>query len=300
MCKPERPERRSQIALSLRQLGLERASVVEVLREGPDTCVCRVKHEDTSYVLKWFASDGPVAEVRAYGLLQEYDVPTLRVHARTESALLLEDLAASPHWRVAAEEDASDPSTGRAVALWYRELHRAGRELLGRPEPPPDFLGRESDTLSVAGILSIGRKFDMADNPVWDLAAEHIEAIKAAMRSLPETLNYNDFHWTNLALSRQPPLRAVVFDYHLLGIGPAYSDYRNVLGSLRAGASAAFRQAYGPVDEREAILDASVSVLCALQVAAERAQLPAWAEGVIERVRRGDLQEALLRAISTL
>ncbi|NLW50420.1 MAG: phosphotransferase [Candidatus Brocadiaceae bacterium] len=289
-----------QTGTVLHQLGLDRASVVEVLHERAGTCVCRITQEKRSYVLKWCPSGRRATEVRAYQLLQDLGVPTLRVHAFTDNALLLDDLATSPQWRLASRDDVAEAGTGAAVALWYHELHRAGRRLLRRSDAPPDFLTRECDALRVESILSVGRKLDMADNAVWELAATHIEAIKAAMRSLPETLNYNDFHWTNMALSRREPIQAVVFDYHLLGIGPAYSDYRNVIGSLQAQAAATFREAWGPVEERERILDGPVSTLSALQVAVEQEQLPEWARGLIEDVRKGELQEALLRAISIL
>ncbi len=76
-------------------------------------------------------------------------------------------------------------------------------------------------------------------------------SVKRAMRALPETLTYNDFHWTNLALSRQarPVPRAVVYDYHLLGIGPlrrlpqrrqraARGRAGGLLGRLREGGRA--------------------------------------------------------------
>jgi len=100
-----------------------------------------------------------------------------------------------------------------------------------------------------------GKRFGMEMLTVWQLAADHLEALLAAFRAFQETLNYNDFHWTNLALTHEEPLRAVVFDYDLLGIGPVYCDIRNVLGSLGEPAQGAFREAYGPVDERIAVFD---------------------------------------------
>lgn len=56
------------------------------------------------------------------------------------------------------------------------------------------------------------------------------------MRSLPETLTYNDFHWSKLARSRPLPTgREVIFyDYHVLGLGLASSDCRNVTSVLRS------------------------------------------------------------------
>ena len=107
--------------------------------------------------------------------------------------------------------------------------------------------------------------------PVWQLAASHIEVLKHAKGALPQVLNYNDFQWSNLALSRDgEPLRAVIYDSGLFGVGPRYSDYRNVVGSLADAARSAFWRQDRPVDEREAILDEPISELYALLVASSR------------------------------
>lgn len=44
-------------------------------------------------------------EVQSYALLEQLGVPTLPVHGRTHSALLLEDLTSSSTWRMAREDD---------------------------------------------------------------------------------------------------------------------------------------------------------------------------------------------------
>jgi hypothetical protein len=252
-----------------------------------------------SYVLKWFG--GPAqAEVQSYALLQKLSVPTLPVYGRARDALLLEDLANSSAWRLAEEADVWRPETGAAVARWYLVLHSAGRKLVV-DSAAPGFLRREVDVLTVETIIETGRRLELADDPVWRLAADHIEAIKQAMRSLPETLNYNDFHWTNLALSRsEAPLRAVVFDYHLLGIGLRYSDCRNVIGSLGEWAMTAFWETYGPVDERERLLDEPASVLYALWVASRRSRFPEWAQGCLRKVRSGELEMSLRYALEVI
>jgi len=260
----------------------------------------RVKCDQRSFVLKCFGQPAQATEVRSYALLQEIGVPTLPVYGQTENALLLEDLAVSPAWRLAEEVDVELPETGRAVANWYLILHARGEEFLAGAARIPGFLRREADELDSHSILETGKKLGLADNPAWKLTAKHIRALKDAMRSLPETLNYNDFHWSNLALSRDRPLRAVVYDHHLLGIGPRYSDCRNVVSSLGHRAAQAFWEAYGSVDEREAILDEPVSVLYALQVAARRVHLPVWARRLVPKVESGDLERSLRRALEVV
>lgn len=288
----------------LRQLGLDPHNITQVdhIHDKHGSRVYRISCGNTSFVLKCFPDPAQADEVRCYALLQHHGVPTLPVHGQADNAILLEDLAVSPSWRPAAEPDVESPKVGRALAQWYRTLHAAGREILAAPDGPPPFLGREIDALDPAVVLDIGQKLGLAANPVWRLAADSVGRLVHAMRSLPETLNYNDFHWTNLALSRHrtQPLRAIVYDYHLLGIGVPYSDWRNVIGSLGKRAKAAFIEAYGPVDEREALLDAPLSILFGLAVAVQRPHLPEWAKDLLPAVQSGRLEADFRRALDTL
>ena len=255
------------------------------------------------YVLKCFDDPASAVEVRAYELLSAAAVPTLDVCASSDRALLLEDIEAGSVWRPAEKTDAERAETGAAVAEWYRALHAAGRKILAQPGGPPEFLKREIDVLSPASVLEIGRALGLGDDPAWRLVADAIEPIKEAMRRLAETLNYNDFHWTNLALSQDEPLRAVVFDYHLLGIGLAYSDCRNVagcLGCLEAEARTAFWEAYGPIDEREAALDAATAPLYGLHEALRRPRWPKWANALVLDATGGKLAENIQKALKLL
>ena len=262
----------------------------------------RVRCGGRWYVLKWFHNPTQAVEVRSYALLEQIDVPTLPIHGQAEDALLLEDLAHSPTWRMAEKADVECPETGAAVANWYRTFHAAGRQLLVDPAGPPPFLKREVDALNPDVVREIAVKLGLAHDPVWALAEDQIEAVKEAMQSLPETLNYNDFHWTNLALSRYivPRLDAIVFDYHLLGIGLRYSDCSNVVGSLGERAAAAFWETYGPVDERERMLNEPTAALYGLLVAVRRPRFPSWARGCLRMVKNGDLEKSLRRALEVV
>jgi hypothetical protein len=272
--------------------------MVVPLSEGHGHRLWRIAAGEQSYVLKWFPT-GDRGETEAYRLLRELGVPTLPVHGAAEDALLLEDLETSPAWRLATEEDVTDPRVGRAVARWYQVFHRQGATLTARPGGPPGFLAREIDCLDPDSLHAAGCRLDLEDRPGWRLALEHIDALKGAMRALPETLNYNDFYWTNLALSRSPtPVQqAIVFDYHLLGIGVRFSDCRNVAGSLRDDAVAAFWEEYGPLDEREEILDRPLATLVALVTASRMPTFPRWASASREQVLRGGLERDLLAAM---
>jgi hypothetical protein len=91
-----------------------------------------------------------------------------------------------------------------------------------------------------------------------------------------------------------------VYDYHLLGIGPAYSDHRNVLTALREPAASAFRESYGFVDAREATLDAPISIVVALIIAARQPVFPSWAKACVQAVVDGSFEHDLERALALL
>jgi len=283
----------------LRDLGLNPRLVRDLapVRRSEASRLYRLRIEGKPHILKCFAEKDAL-EPKAYALLRELSVPTLPLHARTSSALLLDDLDASPLWRLATERDVEDREVGRAVAEWYQLLHLAGRSLVKRGAP--DWLQWEWDALSAQELLRVGKKLELEDNPVWRMAAYYLEPLRSRARQMATTLNYNDFHWTNLALSRRPPLKAIVFDYHLLGIGLAWSDVRNVTHSLGPAAREAFLDAYGPTRPEERILDEPLSVLHALQVATARPTLPRWAMPCVEKARSGSLLTALERAIALL
>lgn len=272
-----------------------------LLHERHGHAVYRLECLAGSFVLKWFDDQAPAVEVSNYELLQTNGVPTLPVHGRTPNALLLEDLSASQDWRVAVEADVARAETGVAVAGWYRALHAAGRPLVAGPMRPPH-LGREMDDVDAQTVRELAKRLGYTGDTLWALAADSIEPLKVAMRSLPETLTNNDFHWTNLALSRPDARarRAIVFDHHLLGIGLAASDHRNVLSGLEGQAQPAFREAYGPIDERATLLDAPVALLYSLNVAVRRPRFHAWGERCLQSVRDGTFERGLRRALSAV
>ncbi len=282
----------------LAELGLDPLEVRDLALVGRrhGSRLYRLRAEDRSYVLKW-QEEGETIEPRAYELLQSLRVPTLGVHARTESALLLEDLEGSILWRPAHERDVAYAETGQALAVWYQFLHLAGRGLVARGAQ--EWLRWEWEQLTPDSVLELGRDLELPHNPLWEMAARHVSALKEEARGLGLTLTYNDFHWSNLALSRQGPLRAVVFDYHLLGIGLPWSDCRNVCSGLGPTAQQAFQAAYGPADTRERVLDSILAPLADLQEAVARPSFPPWARALVDDVQSGRLGKSLERALAS-
>jgi len=289
----------------LSRLGLERSELAAVATVGGKHAAMLYRlvcSNGRTLILKWFTEEGTATEVSAYALLARWCVPVLPLLGHTERALLLEDLTSSDSWRLAQDEDMESAAVGVAIARWYQSLHTAGREIILSAPHEAAFLYRETDVLDQETMRRTGEKLDLHQHRAWRLASAHAQALREAMRALPETLNYNDFHWSNLALSRycDEARQAIVYDYHLLGIGPAYSDYRNVLTALREPAASAFRESYGSVDAREATLDAPISVMVALIAAARRPVLPSWAKVCVQAVVDGSFERDLERAMALL
>jgi hypothetical protein len=283
----------------LAALGLRSSDIFasELLRHKSGHIVCRIRTAHGWHVLKWFESPGAL-EPEVYTLLETCGIPTLPVHARSEQALLLEDLQHSDLWREAGRADMCRMETGTALAEWYRILHLAGRKALQHPEMLPSGLHAWVDDLSVETLAAAGIRMDLAGKPAWVLALDNIELLKRKAQTCLQTFNYEDFAQENLALSRGlEPLQAVVFDYDCFTLGTAYSDWRNVTYSLEGEAREAFAEAYGPVNETERRLDMPLSALFGLLVASRRANVPCWARPLLEDVDNGALERSIQDAL---
>ncbi len=287
---------------TLAEMGFDtrQLETVEPIQRKHDNHVFRIAIEGSTYILKMFGDPDASREVRIYALLKELGVPTLCVIASTNHALLLEDLEVSRGHRLACREDVGRGEVGVALAEWYRARHD-GDSGLWKGRPSSSFLRRESDVLTAESILELATKVRGPDRSRWMFLADNIDRIKNAAIGCGEILTHSDFHWTNLALSRNGyPIRAVVFDYHLLGLGLRYSDYRNVTGSLGPDAADAFRSVYGETDPVEKVLDDVMAPLCALIEAFRRSRFPSWAEESLEIVETEEIHRRLERAIEFL
>lgn len=284
----------------IHDLGMDSMSIghVDKLSERHGHIIWRVMIGEQVFILKWFPKTSAKVEIDSYLLLTELVVPTITLFGYTEQALLLEDLTQSEEWRLAVQEDMGKAEVGTAVAHWFQHFHNAGEAFLSNGDCPA-FLTREIDALSPESIFSIGTAFDLSHMRVWRFAANNIELLNAAIKNMKTTLNYNDFYWTNLSLSRQHDVQmeAVIFDYHLLGIGMRYSDCRNVTSSLSGNAVESFWDAYGDIDPRECVLDSPLATLYSLHVASRRSNFPKWAKPCLDDVINGHLERAFAEAI---
>lgn len=261
----------------LEKMGVH-AQRTELLREKDGVIVARVFCGERTAVVKAFCREQDRREIENYRVLQALSVPTLRLFAATDAAILLEDVCASPLLRLGRPADLDDESVARALAQWYRTLHDAGENhVLTRTKA----LYSECDFVSESCVKRIIDALNLAQNPGWNLLLRRIEAVRSRIRSTPMTLTYNDFYYTNLAVAADAS-SALMFDYNLLGRGLAASDVRNVLSSLTPRAGAAFLAAYGPINPVEQQLDAVVSPVSSLYLALSRPAFPAWAQQIVD------------------
>ena len=97
-----------------------------VLQYKDGITIARIMSGEKSYVIKCFQKDEYKRELKNYQLLASLGIPTIRVIAATDSALLLEDIACSATYRLGVEEDMSDPEVAHQIAIWYKQLHSRG------------------------------------------------------------------------------------------------------------------------------------------------------------------------------
>jgi hypothetical protein len=278
----------------LTSIGISPSDIQEtiILRQKAEHTVYRLLCSGRSYVLKWFAAPTGT-ELQTYALLENLGIPTLPVHARTNQALLLENLENSARWRLATNPDMEQAATGQAVGEWYAQLHQVGRNYLAKNSAWPSFLKPWVDVITPENLAVAAARFGWKSTPGWRTVLADLPVLLNHYRTLPQTLNYSDFAAENLALSCEEPRRAVVFDYDCFSIGTAYSDWRNVTYSLQGAARQTFAEAYGPVDLQEKQMDGPLATLEGLVIAAQRAHTPAWAVPLIQSVESGELQSEM-------
>ena len=89
---------------ALRELGLQNCAYT-LLQEKDGIRVAREWRQGTPYIIKFFQAADFRREIANYRILAALGVLTLKVHAQTSSALLLEDAAHSPLYRLGTPED---------------------------------------------------------------------------------------------------------------------------------------------------------------------------------------------------
>lgn len=247
--------------------------------------VYRVTSNNDSYILKYFENNNYAREIDNYKILNHVGVKTMDVIAYTDKSMLLEDIATSKVYRLANSDDLKSPDVARNIAKWYKDLHTKGENLTGLSD-----LYCETDEITKDNIIILKEKSELENNKIWSLILDNIDDIKRLITKCPQTLNYNDFYWTNLIVAKDMT-NAFMFDYNLLGRGYRYSDIRNVCYSLSTNARKAFMEEYGSFDEKEKIIDDCVSILFVLISAFRKQKFPSWAKESLELLKNGGLYD---------
>jgi len=264
---------------------------LSLIRDKDGVSVWRVKTERDSFVLKCFGKREHRREITNYQILNSLGIPTLKVIAHTDCAILLEDIETSCY-RFGTDKDLSDPKVAVLIAEWYKKLHENGRRYASSHQ-----MYDESDDVTLENITNVIKKTGTGELSVWQTLVSNFDVIKTAAMNLPRTLTYNDFYFTNLAVARDGT-SALMYDYNLLGKGYIYSDIRNVCSSLTDEAEAAFLSAYGSFNTNEIIVDDVFSELFTLIVACERDTFPNWANDSLDALKDGRFSLAIEKLMS--
>jgi len=200
---------------ALEELGLTSLETVTIskIRDKDGIFLYRIYTGEETYVLKYFINEAFKREILNYKILSDLGIPTIKVVSYTENALLLEDLEKSENYRLGNKSDLSDPDVAKALARWFTKLHHEGAKYVSTQAYS---LYNEIDVVDAINIEMIKTKSGTADLEVWDLLLTHLPQIFSKINALGQTITYNDFYWTNLAVSENKET-AAMFDYNLLG-----------------------------------------------------------------------------------
>ena len=259
----------------------------DVVSDDDGVLVVRGRVGDDPVVVKRYAEPRLAREIANHHLLALLGVPTLPVLGSGDDWLVLADLV-DAGYRHGTPEDLVDPHVAVLLARWYDQLHAAGESV---PAAALAGLFSELDVVDADGLGAVAARWpELALQVAW--AQDRLPEWRRILADVPRTLTYNDFWYTNLAVSWDGA-SALMVNHHLVGAGLRASDVRNVTVSLGDSAAAAFREEYARLaaargvrpDGRAAELDEPLGHLAALVLASQAEETPAWAEPSLEWLR---------------
>ena len=267
---------------------------LSLIRYKDGVSVWRIITDDDSVVLKCFDKLEYRREISNYQMLATLGIPTLKLIAYTDCSFIMEDIERS-RYRLATMDDISEPKIAIEIARWYKTLHQNGRQYANTHQ-----MFDECDMITIENIHTIKEKTATKELPTWMIIEKNLDKIRNAAMSLPRTLNYNDFYYTNLVIARDNS-SVIMFDYNLLGKGYVYSDIRNVYYSLGSDeARKAFLTEYGNYDENEKLIDDVVDSLYSLYIACKQKYFPNWANDLLKKLKDGRLLAAVEKLLEEI
>ena len=252
------------------------------IRSKAGVHVFKLVSEDVSYVMKYYDNDEDSREIKNYEILESLGVPILKKYGATSDSILIEHIDSIENFRLGTLEDLKIPGVVTAIAQWYKKLHNAGNQYNNLGDMYFEF-----DNLTFENLHFIMERSDTGNLEFWEYLFNNLSELGTAISNLEYTLTYNDFFWTNMAVSYDCS-KIIMFDYNLLGRGYRYADIRNVCSTLSREAVDVYLDEYGSISTREMVIDEAVSDLHTLIEAYSRDDFPTWAESSLNKLMSGE------------
>ncbi len=256
------------------------------LRSKDGVHLYKVQDCDKKYVLKYFENGEFRREIKNYLILQDLNVLTIPLIAYTDKAILMDDISHSSDMRLAEKEDMNSPDICFTLGKWYKNLHEKGKQYV---KLNGDGMYMETDCITFDNIQIIKQKTNTSDSLVWKAIEEKLGYLREMIDKTEKTLTYNDFYYTNMAVSKEHG--AFMFDYNLLGKGYIASDIKNVTVQLSEDAKNAFLKGYGQYNKKEELMHEVAGSLVALCFACQREIFPEWGYEELEGIKNGLMLE---------
>jgi hypothetical protein len=244
--------------------------------------------------VKYFENESDKREIMNYRILNEHNIPTIKVLVYGESSIVMEDISVSDDLRLGIAEDLQDAEVAKSLAHWYFDFHEKGLMV-----PELHTLEHEFDVITEENLKMLCEKMPEAAE-TFNYLLSHYDKLRKLIDTPTYTLTYNDFYWSNFIV-RKDKREARMFDYNLLGRGYRYSDFRNVCWDMSEEARAAFTGEYNRLyfdkygmdrtaeETIEKRIDDVMGDLQGLITAFGRTHFPEWAEGAKNEAVDGTL-----------
>lgn len=127
------------------------------------------------------------------------------------------------------------------------------------------------------------RRFQLDACKGFQMVYTFFPVLRQHLDTIPQTLTYNDFYYTNLAL-RKDETEALMYDYNLLGKGSYVSDIQNVTYWFTEEKKRIFFEDYGEIRPEDSIIHRIVSPIVSLYSAMSRGIFPGWAKEALREL----------------
>ncbi len=271
-------------------------SKIEIITNKAGVIVTRVKEKNNTYILKYFENNDDKREIQYYKLFNELGIKTIKLIAKTNDSILLEDIELSKEYRLSKKEDLESKKVIISLAKYYKNLHSKGRDYLKKNKEVSFYSEINSITNENINILKDKTKY---------LKEEFYKNLKQLILKIEpyyknnKLITYNDFHYVNLIVSKD--LKEVfMFDYNLVGEGLRYFDLSNVLCSLNENMKEVFIKEYGEYSYLEYEINSVLSHIIALTQAFKREVFPKWAEESLDELLSDRLEKKLYKLLNII